>query len=218
MDSLVYSRSCDGIRDEVFTRFYRMTLEATGELIIEYGAAHIDDRSPLLRDVPKGSVCLDGGDGEARPTPLILRADPRDAEKAALIAAIRSMRPADVSHMQRHDAGCGTAVIAHLTGATYDETARRLFPRSCTPRKIGTLRVAKETGTERRISAARTWEEAKDANACAALIRNRRGNQHYISIDPGMVIVDPEMVLPYPLDEYPRRDWRPVAYFVRATS
>ena len=50
----------------------------------------------------------------------------------------------------------------------------------------------------------------------AALIRNRRGNQHYIAIDPAMLIVDPELVLRYPLAEYPRRAWTPMVYFVRA--
>jgi len=31
-----------------------------------------------------------------------------------------------------------------------------------------------------------------------------------------MLIVDPELVLRYPLAEYPRRAWTPMVYFVRA--
>ncbi len=211
MDFPTYWRTLDGIRDEVFPCFYRLTDESNGAILIEFGKAHID-KGMDLSAFPPGSVGLNRGKCENSPTPLIVRAVPRNAD---LIAAILRMRPADVSHMQLHDVGCGTAVIAHLTGATYADAVRRLFPKSGNPRKIGTMRLAELTGTNRILSQSRTWAEAERAGAVAALIRHPRGYQHYIAIDPGMVVVDPELVMHYPLAEYPRRDWRPMAYFVR---
>lgn len=69
----------------------------------------------------------------------------------------------------------------------------------------------------------KTWEEVRRAKAIAALIKNtnpRLGRHygHYVAINPGMVIVDPELVLRYPLAEYPRRDWTPLMYFTRSRT
>lgn len=215
MDSqLLFERSLDGIRDEVSAHAYRLTDESTGEILIEFGAAHIDTTQDLSA-FPPGSLCLNIGKRKNAPSPLVVQATPRNI---ALIAALKAMRPADISHMQQHDNGCGAAVIAHLTGATYKDTIRRLYPAG-SPRVTGTQRLAAETDTRRIFCENHDWAEAKRAGAVAVLIKapttGPRQYGHYVAIDPGMVVVDPELVLRYPLAEYPRRDWLPMAYFVR---
>lgn len=211
---LRYCRTLDGIRDEVFAHAYRLTDMATGDILIEFGAAHID----VARDLaafPPGSVCLDLGERKNAPSPLVVQATPRNA---GLVAAIKAMLPADARHMQRHDNGCGAAVIAYLNGETYTDAVRRLYP-GAKPRATGTQRLAAETGTRRTFGKLRTWAEAAAGEAVAALIKSptapARRYGHYVAIDPDMTIVDPELVEHYPLDEYPRRDWRVMAYFAR---
>lgn len=215
MDYPTYRRTLDGIRDEVFPRFYRLTDESTGAILIEFGKGHID-KGMDLSAFPSGSIGLNRGTCKNSPTPLVVKATSQNAE---LIKAIRAMRPADISHMQQHDNGCGAAVIAHLTGATYKDTIRRLYPAG-KPRVTGTQRLAAETDTRRIFCEARNWAEAERAGAVAVLIKapatGPRQYGHYVAIDPGMVVVDPELVLRYPLAEYPRRDWVPMAYFVRS--
>ena len=109
MASPIYARTLDGITDEVFSRFYRVSLEETGDILAEFGAAHIV-AAPDARRFPPGSVLLDryGGMRPSRaiPTPCVITARPANA---ALIAAVRAMRPADVSHLQNDDKGCGAA-------------------------------------------------------------------------------------------------------------
>ena len=218
MDSPIYSRQIDEFRDEVFPQFYRISLIENDQahILIEYGAAHIDNRADLSK-YPQGSICLDRGRCKNAPSPLIITAKPENKE---LIAVIKAMKPADVSHIQTHDNGCGPAVVAHLTGTAYADAVRKLYTDGKV-RILGTQRLADATGTVRRKCKSGTWEEAGNANAVAALIKNTdpllgRHYGHYVSIDPGMVIVDPELVLHYPLAEYPRKAWSVLMYFVRA--
>lgn len=216
MESPIYARTVDGIRDEVFSRFYRISTAETGDILAEFGAAHIV-AAPDAHRFPPGSVLLDRYSNlrpsRNAPTPLLLRATP---ENAALIAAVRAMRPADVSHMQRHDNGCGAAVVAWLTGASYADAVRDLYP-SGAVRVLGTQRLAAATRTKRRECESGSWDEAARAGAVAALIRAPAARVgHYVVIKPGMAIVDPELVLPWRLAEYPRRAWSPLMYFVRA--
>lgn len=225
MDSPIYSATdAEGLTLEVFPRFFRVSTGA-GDILAEYGAAHVRklDAGMIPADklppggIPRGALILDRY-GDLKPSkrlPIPFGVLP-DMDGGALRRAILAMKPAPVDHLQNDDDGCGSAVVAHLTGATYADTVRKLFPRSTEARRIGTARLAAATGTTRRDCRARIWEELQEARAVAALIKNRRGNQHYIAIDPAMLIVDPELVLRYPLAEYPRRAWTPMVYFVRA--
>ena len=219
MDSPIFSKVDDWGLWEVFPQFTRLSDEKTGEIYIEYGAGHLAPGHKLLKieHVPDGSICLDGGWCKRRPSPLVIRSNGQCAD---LIPHILAMKTADVSHMQRDDNGCGPAVVAHLTRSSYADAVRKLYADGKV-RILGTQRLADATGTVRSKCKSGTWDEAENANAVAALIKNtdpRLGRHygHYVSIDPGMVIVDPELVLHYPLAEYPRRAWSVLMYFVRA--
>ena len=210
------------VRFEVFPRFFRVSLAATGEIVAEFGAAHIVKRVdwtntpwPDAATVPRSSVVLDkyGGYRASNQalTPFVVRDVPGNED---CIRAVRAMLPADVSHMQRHDAGCGAAVVAILTGKPYGEVIRMLYPRG-NVRALGTLRLANATGTQR--CQCNSWEDAARANAAAVLIKDVHGGRrygHYIAIRAGEII-DPELVLPYALVDYPRKGWQPLRCFVR---
>lgn len=210
------------VRFEVFPRFFRVSLKATGEIVAEFGAAHIVKRVdwsrcpwPDAATVPRSSVVFDkfGGYRASNQalTPFVVRDVPGNED---CIRAVRAMLPADVSHMQRHDAGCGAAVVAILTGKPYDEAIRALYP-SGNVRALGTLRLAQATGTQRRQCD--SWADAIRANAAAVLINNTRNAKqygHYVAIQGGEII-DPELVMRYPLAKYPRKDWQPLRCFVR---
>ena len=190
------------VRFEVFPRFFRVSVASTGEIVAEFGAAHIVKRVdwsntpwPDAATVPRSSVVFDKFGGyRASPqslTPFVVRDVPGNED---CLRAIRAMRHADVSHMQRHDSGCGAAVVDILTGKPYDDVIRSLYP----------------SGIVRALDATR-------ANAVAVLIkdtRNARRYGHYVAIRAGEII-DPELVLHYPLAEYPRKDWQPLRCFVR---
>lgn len=215
----------------MFPRFFRVSVETTGDIIAEFGAAHVVRKidwskwpwpeSVMPRSAfPATSVTLDRyGDYKLSKnslTPFVIRDAPDNAE---CLRTILAMKPADVSHMQCDDNGCGPAVVARLTRSSYAEVVRTLYP-SGNVRILGTQRLAKASGTIRHECKRGTWEEVADANAVAVLIKNqdpRLGRHwgHYVSIDPGMIIVDPELVLCYPLAEYPRKAWTPLMYFVR---
>ena len=212
------------IRYEVFSRFFRLSVETTGAIIAEFGAAHVVREPDWSRwpwpipagGVPAGSVMLDryGGAKASRHgvTPVGILNTP---ERRPLLLAVLSMRSADVSHMQRDDNGCGAAVMARLVGIDYAEAVRKLYP-SGIVRVLGTSRLADATCTTRHVCKRKTWEEVEKAGAVAALIRHDGAKWgHYVAIEPGMVIVDPELVLHYPLAEYPRKAWTPQMYFVR---
>ena len=212
------------VRFEVFPRFFRVSVASTGAIVAEYGEAHIVRRvdwsqcPPAWRDiatVPRSSIVFDKFGGyRASPqslTPFVVRDVPGNED---CIRAIRAMRHADVSHMQLHDAGCGAAVVAILTDKPYDDVIRMLYP-SGIVRALGTLRLATATGTIRRPC--NSWADATRANAVAVLIkdvRNARRYGHYVAIR-AREIIDPELVLHYPLAEYPRNDWQPLRCFVR---
>lgn len=217
MDSPICAkRSPSGARIEIYRRFGRI-VAPDGEIAMEFAAAHV--RSPIDRarwpapmppDVPPDAIAIDRyGDYRAG------RHTPHGITDAALIAAIRAMQPADTAHMQLDDNGCGVAVVARLTGRTYNETVRAMHPRGSV-RIMGTQRLADATGTLRRMCNDGTWTTAQRSGAVAALIR-RVGAQwgHYVSITSGGVIVDPELVLQWPIADYPRREWPVVAYFLR---
>lgn len=227
MDSPTYAatrRDPSGVdvRFEVFPRFFRVSLASTGAIVAEFGAAHIVKRVdwantpwPDAATVPRSSVVFDKFGGyRASPqslTPFVVRDVPGNED---CLRAIRAMRHADVSHMQRHDAGCGAAVVATLTCKPYGEVIRGLYP-SGNVRALGTLRLANSTGTIRRPC--NSWANATSANAAAVLIKDTRNAKrygHYIAIQDGEII-DPELVLHYPLAEYPRKDWKPLRCFVR---
>ena len=227
MDSPTYAatrRDPSGVdvRFEVFPRFFRVSVASTGAIVAEYGAAHIVKRVdwantpwPDAATVPRSSVVLDKFGGyRASPqslTPFVVRDVPGNED---CVRAIRAMLPADVSHMQRHDAGCGAAVVAILTSKPYDDVIRSLYP-SGIVRALGTLRLATATGTIRRLC--NSWAGATRANAVAVLIkdvRNAKRYGHYVAIRAGEII-DPQLVLHYPLAEYPRKDWQPLRCFVR---
>ena len=211
------------VRFEVFRRFFRVSMAASGDIVSEFGKAHIVKRidwakcPAAWRDsaVPETSIVFDkfGGYRQSNQalTPFVVRDAP---ENAACIAAVRAMLPANVSHMQLHDKGCGAAVVAHIIGKPYNEAIRMLYP-SGNVRAMGTQRLANATKTTRRPCA--SWDEASSLNAAAVLIKNPHNPKrygHYVAIDHG-VIIDSELVLRYPLAEYPRKDWLPIMCFVQ---
>lgn len=232
MDSPEYTeRNSRGLIYEVYRQFLRISTDAGG-ILAEFGAAHIV-RNPDWRrwpwqvpagGIPAGSVILDryGGMKASRHgvTPVGILNTP---ERRALLRAVLAMKAADVSHMQMDDNGCGAAVMARLMGISYAEAVRKIGRGI-----VGTKRLAAATGTRRMPCKARTWAEVADARVVAVLIRGDgvRGTEaasqdrarwgHYVAIEPGMVITDPELVLHYPLAEYPRRDWKPLMCFCRA--
>lgn len=231
MDSPEYTeRNSKGLVYEVYRRFLRISTDAGG-ILAEFGAAHIvrnpDWRRwpwPIPADgVPAGSVMLDryGGMKASRHgvTPVGILNTP---ERRALLRAVLAISAADVSHMQLDDNGCGAAVMARLMGISYAEAAGKIGRGI-----VGTKRLAAATETTRRLCKSRTWAEVEDAGAVAVLIRRgARGAEaarqdearwgHYVAVKPGLVITDPELVLHYPLAEYPRRDWKPLMCFCRS--
>ena len=221
MDSPEYTeRNSRGLIYEVYRQFLRISTDAGG-ILAEFGAAHIVRKPDWRRwpwpipaeGVPPGSIVLDRfGDMKASRhgvTPVGILNTP---ERRALLRAVLAMEAADVSHMQNDDNGCGAAVMARLMGISYAEAAGKIGRGI-----VGTKRLAAATGTTRRTCKARTWAEVADAGAVAVLIRSEgRRYGHYVSIGPGAVIADPELVLHYSLAEYPRKDWKPLMYFCRA--
>ena len=101
------------------------------------------------------------------------------------------------------------------SGETEERTGRSPEPQRRAVRMLGTQRLAAATGTACKRSGAETLAEAIEAGAVAALIR-RDGARwgHYVAIAPGGVVIDPELVLKWPLEDYPRKGWRVVAWFV----
>ena len=229
MDSPIFSAIDAGaLAFDVFPCFFRVSTDS-GDILAEYGRAHVvrltADMVPAGKippgGIPRGSIALDryGNMRQSRrlPIPFCL---PATQDNGELIRAILAMKPADVSHLQLDDDGCGPAVVARLTGKSYAESVRTLYP-SGKVRILGTQRLAQATGTTRHWCKRNTWAEVKEAGAVAALIKNmdKRGKfqyGHFVSIDPGMVVIDPELVLHYPLAEYPRKTWTPLMYFTRA--
>ncbi len=231
MDSPTFRETNErGLVIEAYPRFLRV-IAPDGEIVMEYGAAHVvkgainlgeiyPEKSLPTGGIPKGSVFLDRY-GNRKPSrkignPIALLASER---RTGLIKAVRAMKHADVSHMQNDDNGCGPAVVARLNRTTYDEAARSLFP-SGHVRILGTERLAAATGTKRHACKSKEWREVFDGDAVAALIKNEAphlGNHygHFVAIEKGRRIIDPEMVLPYTFAEYPRRDWTPLMYFTR---
>ena len=221
MDSPEYTeRNSRGLVYEVYRRFLRVATSG-GDILAEFGAAHIVSEPDWRRwpwpipagGIPAGSVMLDryGGMKASRHgvTPVGILNTP---ERRALLRAVLAMETADVSHMQNDDNGCGAAVMARLMGISYAEAAEKIGRGI-----VGTKRLAAATRTTRRTCKARTWEEVEDAGAVAVLIRGEgRRYGHYVTIGPGEVITDPELVLHYPLAEYPRKDWKPLMCFCRA--
>lgn len=224
-------RNSKGLVYEAYRQFLRISTDAGG-ILAEFGAAHIV-REPDWRrwpwpipagGIPAGSVMLDryGGMKASRHgvTPVGILNTP---ERRALLRAVLAMEAADVGHMQLDDNGCGAAVMARLMGISYAEAVSKIGRGI-----VGTKRLAAATGTTRRLCKSRTWAEVEDAGAVAVLIRGDgvRGAEaasrdrarwgHYVSIGLGLVITDPELVLSYPLAEYPRRDWKPLMCFCRA--
>ena len=229
MDSPIYSATdAEGLTLEVFPRFFRVSAPS-GDILAEYGAAHVRtlDAGMIPADklppggVPRGALILDRY-GDMKPSkrlPIPFGVLP-DMDGGALRRAILAMKPASVAHMQNDDNGCGPAVVAHVAGMSYAEAVRSLFSGGRV-RITGTQKLANATGTRRHPCRSRTWEEALEHKAVAVLIKNmdpRLGRHygHFVAIDPGAAIVDPELVLRYPLAEYPRRAWTPMVYFVRA--
>lgn len=220
MDSPEYTeRTSRGLIYEVYRQFLRVSTDA-GDILAEFGAAHIVSEPDWRRwpwqapagGIPAGSVVLDryGNMKASRHgvTPVGILNTP---ERHALLAAVLAMEAADVSHMQLDDNGCGAAVMARLMGISYAEAAGKIGRGI-----VGTKRLAAATGTTRRLCKSRTWAEVADAGAVAVLIRGKgRRYGHYVSMVPGAVITDPELVLSYPLAEYPRKDWKPLMYFCR---
>ena len=229
MDSPIFSAIDAGaLAFDVFPKFFRVSTDS-GHILAEYGRAHVVRLSANMVStgkippggIPPGSIALDryGGMRQSRrlPIPFCI---PATQDNGELLRAILAMKPADVSHLQLDDNGCGPAVIARLTGKTYAEAVRTLYP-SGKVGILGTQRLAEATGTIRHWCKRNTWEEVKGARAVAALIKNKDNASkfqygHYVSIDPDMVVVDPELVLHHPLAEYPRRNWTPLMYFTRA--
>lgn len=139
---------------------------------------------------------------------------------AAVVATLRGISYAEaVEELYGREAKRSLAVKAR-GGEGWREsgerTGRSPEPQGRTVRMLGTQRLAAATGTTCKRSGAETLAQAINAGAVAALIR-RDGAKwgHYVAIAPGgVVVVDPELVLKYPLEEYPRREWRVVAWFV----
>lgn len=217
-------RTSRGLVYEVYRKFLRVSTDA-GDILAEFGAAHIV-REPDWRrwpwqvpagGIPAGSIILDRyGDMKTSRhgvTPVGILNLP---ERRALLAAVLAMDAADVSHMQNDDNGCGAAVVATLRGISYAQAVVELY-KGRAVRMMGTQRLAAATGMTCKRSGAETLAEAIKAGAVAALIR-RDGAKwgHYVAIAPGGVIVDPELVLHYPLADYPRRTWTPLMCFCRA--
>lgn len=228
MDCPIYSAvDADGLALDVFPRFFRVSTDA-GDILAEYGAAHVRrlDAGMIPADklppggVPRGALMLDryGGMKPSKRLPIPFGVLP-EMDGGALRRAILAMKPANVAHMQNDDNGCGPAVVAHVAGMSYAEAVKSLFSDGRV-RITGTQKLANATGTRRHPCKSRTWEEALEHKAVAVLIKNmdpRLGRHygHFVSVDPGAVIVDPELVLPHPLAEYPRREWKPLMYFSR---
>lgn len=221
MESPICSKTnSSGSRIEIYRQFGRI-VAPDGEIIQEFAAAHVRcpiDRArwpvPIPPNIPPDAIAIDryGGYRAGRHTP-------HGVTDPALIDAIRAMQPADVSHMQNDDNGCGPAVVAALNGTSYAQAVEALFTDGRV-RVLGTQRLADATATSRHACKSHTWDEVQDARAVAALIKSaspwcsqRYG--HFISIDPDMMITDPELVLRHPLATYPRRRWIPMMYFVR---
>lgn len=227
MDCPIYSAiDAEGLALEVFPRFFRVS-NGRGDILAEYGAAHVRrlDAGMIPADklppggVPRGALILDRY-GDMKPSkllPIPFGVLP-DMDGGAFRRAILSMKLADVSHLQNDDNGCGAAVVAHLAGISYAEAVKTLY-KGRSVRPLGTQRLAAATGTTCKWRTSRTWTDAIEAGAVAALIKSTnlravRKWGHYVSIGPGAVIVDPELILKYPLAEYPRRAWEVLAYFV----
>lgn len=225
MDSPEYTeRTSRGLVYEVYRRFLRVSTDV-GDILAEFGAAHIV-REPDWRrwpwpipegGIPAGSIMLDRyGEMKASRHGVTPAGILNVPERRALLAAVLAMDAADVSHMQNDDSGCGAAVVATLRGISYAQAVVELY-KGRAVRMMGTQRLAAATGTTCKRSGAKTLAEAIKAGAIAALIR-RDGAKwgHYVAIAPGGVIVDPELVLHYPLADYPRRTWTPLMCFCRA--
>lgn len=223
MDCPIYSAiDADGLALDVFPRFFRVSTDA-GDILAEYGAAHVRtlDAGMIPADklppggIPRGALILDryGNLKPSKRLPIPFGVLP-GMDGGALRNAILAMKPASVAHMQNDDNGCGPAVVATLRGISYAQAVEELY-KGHAVRMLGTQRLAAATGTTCKRSGAETLAEAIKAGAVAALIR-RDGAKwgHYVAIAPGGVIVDPELVLKYQLTEYPRREWRVVAWFV----
>lgn len=223
MDCPIYSAvDAEGLTLEVFPRFFRVST-AAGDILAEYGAAHVRrlDAGMIPADklppggIPRGTLILDRY-GDLKPSkglPIPFGVSP-DMDGGALRNAILAMKPANVAHMQKSDNGCGPAVVATLRGISYAQAVEELY-KGRGVRVLGTQRLAAATRTTCRRSGAETLAEAINAGAVAALIR-RDGAKwgHYVAIERGGVVVDPELILKYPLAEYPRRGWLVVAWFV----
>lgn len=216
MDSPICTkRNASGARMEIYPQFGRIAAP-DGGILMEFAAAHV--RDPVDRErwpvelppgLPEGAIAIDRyGDYKSG------RHTPHGVANLELIAAIRAMRPVSVEHLQNDDNGCGAAVVAALRGVSYAQAVEELY-KGAAVRMLGTQRLAAATRTTCKRSGAETIAEAINAGAVAALIR-RDGAKwgHYVAIAPGGVIVDPELILKYPLAEYPRRGWRVVAWFV----
>ena len=208
-------RNPSGARIEVYPQFGRI-VAPDGEILLEFAAAHVRRKIDAARwpgalppDLPDGAIAIDRY-GKYKPG----RNTPHGVSNPELVAAILAMRPASVAHLQNDDNGCGAAVVATLRGISYAQAVEELYKRRSV-RMLGTQRLAAATCTTCRRSGAETLAEAIDASAVAALIR-RDGAKwgHYVAIERGGVVVDPELILKYHLAEYPRRGWRVVAYFV----
>lgn len=225
MDSPEYTeRTPRGLVYSVHRRFLRVATDG-GDILAEFGAAHVVRKPDWSRwpwpipagGVPPGSVVLDryGNMAASRHgvTPVGILDTP---ERRPLLRAVLAMRAADVSHMQLDDNGCGAAVVATLRGIRYAQAVMELY-KGRAVRMMGTQRLAAATGTTCKRSGAETLAEAIKTGAIAALIR-RDGAKwgHYVAIAPGGVIVDPELVLHYPLADYPRKTWTPLMCFCRA--
>lgn len=216
MDSPICTkRNASGARMEIYPQFGRI-VAPDGGILMEFAAAHV--RDPVDRErwpvelppgLPEGAIAIDRY-GDYKPG----RHTPHGVANSELIAAIRAMRPVSVAHLQNDDNGCGAAVVATLRGISYAEAVEELY-KGRAVRMLGTQRLAAATGTTCKRSGAETLDKAIKAGAVAALIR-RDGAKwgHYVAIAPSGVIVDPELVLKWPLADYPRKEWRVVAWFV----
>ena len=216
MDSpICVKRNASGARSEIYPQFGRI-VAPDGGILMEFAAAHVRRKIDAARwpgvlppGLPEGAIAIDryGDYKQGRHTP-------HGVANSELIAAIRAMRPVSVAHLQNDDSGCGAAVVATLRGISYTQAVEELY-KGRAVRMLGTQRLAAATWTTCKRSGAETLAEAIKAGAVAALIR-RDGARwgHYVAIERGGVIVDPELALKYPLAEYPRRGWRVVAWFV----
>lgn len=217
MDSPVCTmRNSAGSRIEVYRQFGRIVAPG-GEIAMEFAAAHIRQRIDRARwpvalppNLPANAIAIDRyGDYRAgKHTPIGIT-------NPELIAAIHAMRPANVAHLQCDDNGCGAAVVATLRGISYAQAVEELY-KGRPVRMLGTQRLAAATGTTCKRGGVASLGEAIGAGAVAALVK-RDGAKwgHYVSIGPGGVVIDPELVLQYRLEDYPRKTWTPLAYFIR---